>query len=77
MRIYDKRTPTTVPFKDIQPGECFIDMDDALNIKIDVSYYEETEEYRPNAVVLGDGQAWQCGDDEQVIKVRATVTIDQ
>ena len=72
MRIYDKRTPTTVSFKDIQPGECFIDHDGELNIKIDVSCYAD-----PNVVVLSDGHAWLCDDDEQVIKVRATVTIDQ
>ena len=76
MRIYDKRTPTTVPFKDIQPGECFIDHDDDLNIKIGVSCYE-AERGGPNAVVLNDGQAWLCDDDIQVIKVRTTVTIDQ
>jgi hypothetical protein len=76
MKIYDKRNPITVPFKDIQPGECFIDIEDELNIKIDVSYYEETEEYRPNAVALDDGQPWRCDDDTQVIKVRAMVTIE-
>jgi hypothetical protein len=76
MKIYDKRNPITVPFKDIQPGECFIDIEDELNIKIDVSFYEETEEYRPNAVTLDDGQAWRCDDDTEVIKVRTTVTID-
>ena len=76
MTICDKRNPTTVPFKDIQPGECFIDMDDELNIKIDVSFYEKTEEYRPNAVTLDEGQPWRCDDDTEVIKVRAMVTIN-
>lgn len=75
MRIHDKRTPMTVSFKDIQPGECFIDMDDELNIKIGVSCCEA--EGSPNAVVLNDGQAWRCNDDTKVIKVKTTVTIDQ
>ena len=77
MRIYDKRTPTTVSFKDIQPGECFIyQQDGELNIKIGVSCYEAAMG-GPNAVVLNDGEAWLCYDDEQVIRVRTTVTIDQ
>lgn len=76
MKIIDKRNPITVPFKDIQPGECFIDPHDhELNIKLDVSFYE-VEDGHPNAVVLNDGQAWQCHDDDQVIRVRTTVTID-
>ena len=77
MGIYDKRTPTPVTFKDIHPGECFIYQDDdELNIKIGVSCYE-AERGGPNAVALDDGQAWLCDDDEQVIRVRTTVTIDQ
>lgn len=76
MRIYDKRTPTTVPFKDIHAGECFIDpYDNELNIKIEVSSYNVKGDY-PNAVALNSGYPWICNDDEQVIKVRTTVTID-
>ena len=77
MFVIDKRTPTTVPFKDIKAGECFIDEDDELNIKLDISFYEETEEYRPNAVVLDSGQPWRCDDDYQVIKVKARVIIGE
>ena len=76
MFIIDKRTPTTVPFKDITPGECFIDNDGELNIKLDMSYYAYDETYRPNAVVLDNGQPWNCDDEMQVIKVRAKVTIE-
>ena len=75
MKIYDKRVPTTVPFKDIQPGECFVDHDGELNIKIGDSCYEAARG-GPNAVVLDDGQAWLCDDDTEVIKVRAMVTIN-
>ena len=76
MLIIDKRTPTTVPFKDITPGECFIDQDDELNIKLDVSYYSDYEKNNyPNAIVLDGGQPWRCEDDTQVIKVKAQTTI--
>ena len=76
MRIVDKRIPTTVPFKDIKAGECFIDEDDELNIKIDVSYYNADEKNGPNAIVLDSGQPWSCNDEYQVVKVRAGVIIE-
>ena len=75
MLIINDRVPTTVPFKDILAGECFIDQDNRLNIKIDVSLYEETEEYRPNAVALDNGEAWWYDDDEQVTAVKARTII--
>jgi hypothetical protein len=75
MLVIDKRIPTTVPFKEIKAGECFIDCDGELNIKLDMSYYLVGEEYS-NSVVLDNGQPWSCDDEEQVIKVRAKVTIE-
>lgn len=75
MFIIDKREPATVPFKEIKVGECFIDNDGELNIKLDLSYYAVTEGY-PNAVVLDSAQPWSCDDEMQVIKVRAKVVID-
>jgi hypothetical protein len=75
MLVIDKRTQTTVPFKDIKAGECFIDHDDELNIKLDVSYYAIGEGH-PNAIVLDSAQPWSCDDEEQVIKVRAKVVIE-
>ena len=76
MLVIDKRIPTTVPFKDIKVGECFIDEDGELNIKLDMSYYAVTEGY-PNAIVLDSGQPWSCDDEMQVIKVRAKVIIGE
>lgn len=74
MVIFDKRQPITVPFEDIKAGECFIDHDDELNLKLDISYYDVADGH-PNAVVLESGQPWCCDDDEPVVKVRASVTI--
>ena len=76
MLVVDKRIPTTVPFKDITPGECFIDCDGVLNIKLDISYYAYDETYRPNSVVLDSAQPWNCDDEMQVIKVRAKVVME-
>lgn len=75
MFIIDKRTPTTVPFKNIKVGECFIDNDGELNIKLDMSYYAVTEGY-PNAVVLNNAQPWSCDDEYEVIAVRAKVIME-
>lgn len=75
MLVLDKRVPTTVPFKDIREGECFIDHDGELNIKLDVPYFGVTEESRFNAVVLDNGQPWRVDDEHQVIKVKAQTTI--
>ena len=75
MLVIDKRIPTTVPFKDIKAGECFIDCDGELNIKLDMSYYACDETYRPNSVVLNSAQPWSCDDEMQVIKVKAQTTI--
>lgn len=77
MVIFDKRQPTKVFFKDIESGECFIDEEGDLNIKLDVSVYVVEEEGRPNAVALASGVAWCCCDDVEVIKVKARITITE
>lgn len=77
MLVIDKRTQTTVPFKDITPGECFIDGDGELNIKLDVSWYAKDEAYRPNSVVLDSAQPWCVDDAYEVIQVTAKVVIEE
>ena len=76
MIISDKRQLTKVFFKDIESGECFIDSDGDLNIKLDVEPYLVEEERCHNAVTLASGVAWRCSNDMEVIKVRAKVTIE-
>lgn len=76
MLVFDKRQPTKVFFKDIESGECFIDSEGDLNMKLDVELYLVEEEGRPNAVALASGVAWCCSNDVEVIKVRARVTIE-
>jgi hypothetical protein len=75
MLVIDERIPTTVPFKDIREGECFIDCDGELNIKLDMSYYAVAEGY-PNSVVLDSAQPWSCDDEMQVTKVKARVVME-
>lgn len=76
MKIVNKRNPMKVSFKDIEIGECFIDFDEDLNIKLDMSYYETDAECLPNAVVLDSGQPYRFDDDDMVTKVKASVTLD-
>lgn len=71
MNIIDKRTPDIVPFKEILIGECFLDHDDELNIKLNVSSYDN----RGNAVVLNDGQIWRCEENTEVRRVKTSVII--
>lgn len=77
MIIFDKRQPTRAFFEDIESGECFIDGEGDLNIKLDVSIYAVEEDDRPNAVALASGVAWYCSNDVEVTKVKARITITE
>ena len=71
MIVKDERRKVTVPFKEIHYGECFIDEEGDLNMR--VSSPEDDMFY--NAVVLESGQLWIADDNTLVEKVNARVTM--
>lgn len=71
MIINDERKQVTTPFRDIRYGECFIDEEGYLNMRVD----PPDDGIFYNAVVLKDGQLWVADDDALVEKVNAKVTI--
>lgn len=76
MYITDKRETTKVLFKDIDIGECFIDEDNELNIKIDTDRFD-VQRGHPNAVTLDAGHSWSCDADTEVIPVRVRAIIEE
>lgn len=76
MNIIDKRELAKVLFKDIDRGECFIDADNELNIKLDTPLFE-VKKGIPNAVTLDDGHLWICDENIEVIPVRVRATIEE
>ena len=75
MLIIDKKISTRVLFKDLKKGECFIDEDGELNIKLDVSRCLVKEGY-PNAVSLDSGYPWDADDEYEIIKAKTKVIIE-
>lgn len=78
MEIINKRSSTTVPFKDIAMGECFLTEDNTepcmkLNL---LSYDEYTLHGFPNAVGLFIGQPWHCDENRQVFPIKAKTIVE-
>lgn len=72
MKIEDKRLLTTV-FEKIEVGECFIDEEDDLYLKIERVCMMD-EEY--NCVDMMDGKVYYKFKSDAVEKVRAKVVIE-
>ena len=70
MRIEDMRNKVKeVTFEDIKIGECFVDDDDDLSMKV-----EGNSDY--NAVLLSTGLLWNCNDGYPVIPVKTHIVIE-
>lgn len=70
MIINDKRKATTVNFKEIREGECFIYPEDgSVCMRID----DSVPEY--NSVDLDNGQVFFVTNDTEVIKVNSRLEI--
>lgn len=74
MKFIDKRAITTVSFRRIKVGECFItSSDNHINMKLYVEDYEDSDTAY-NGVDLVTGKKYHFEYDEQVIAVNAEVT---
>lgn len=72
MKIHDKRTPITIPFKDIPVGECFITLsDNNINMKLCLDGCAYFDTY--NAVDLVTGSLFYLEYDQEVIAVTAEI----
>lgn len=70
MRVEDMRVKAEkVRVKDVEFGECFIDWDDELNMKV-----ESNSNY--NAMVLSTGLLWVCDGDALVLPVKTHIVIE-
>lgn len=74
MKFIDKRNTTTVPFKNIKVGECFITLSDKhINMKM------YADDYYPDACNVVDlvtgKQYYFNGDTEKVVSVNAEIII--
>ena len=70
MRIEDMRKKVDeVTFEDIKVGECFIDEDNDLNMKVD-----STSNY--NAVLFSTGLLWICDEGCPVTPVKTHIVIE-
>ena len=70
MKIEDMRKKvkeTTI--KDIEIGECFIDWDNELNMKVDSSA-------QCNAVLLSSGLLWICDENSPITPVKTHIVIE-
>ena len=72
MKIEDKRLLTTT-FEKIEIGECFIDEDEDLYLKIEHVEFDE-EEY--NCVDVLTGKVYMIDNIDAVERVRAKVVIE-
>lgn len=72
MKVFDERHKDVITFADISKGECFIDMEGDLCMRIDAN--ADFKNYY-NAVDLETGLLWVCDENAEVTKVYATVTI--
>ena len=71
MIIKDERKKVTIPFAEIHEGECFIDEQGDLNMRV----YPQEDDICYNAVVLESGQLWVADNTLLVEKVNASVTM--
>lgn len=71
MTVKDERRKVTIPFREIHYGECFIDEEGDLNMRVD----PPDDGIFYNAVVLQSGQLWVVDDETLVEKVNARVTM--
>lgn len=72
MKFTDNRTKTTVPFRNIKVGECFITSSDGhINMKMYVDDYDCPDVY--NTVDLVTGKQYFFDDEEEVITANAEV----
>jgi len=75
MRVEDMRNKDKeVTIKDIKVGECFIDCDGDLNMKI--KNIESFDYESINAVVLLTGQLWACDEDSPITPVKTHIVIE-
>lgn len=71
MVVKDERKQATIPFAEIREGECFIDEEGDLNMRV----YPQDDGDFYNAVVLESGQLWVVDNATLVEKVNARVTM--
>lgn len=75
MKIEDMRNKNKeVTIKDIEVGECFIDWDGDLNMKI--AKIESSDVDSLNAIVLTSGRVWTCDEDKPVTPVKTHIVIE-
>lgn len=75
MRVEDMRNKvkeTTI--KDIEVGECFIDWAGELSMKI--AEIESFDVESLNAILLSNGQLWECCEDSPIIPVKTHIVIE-
>ena len=70
MKIIAKQNPTTVHFKDVNPGQVFIHGEDEVYMKLDLAYHTYDargyEDATWSAVYLETGELCQFDNYEQV-----------
>lgn len=70
MKIVDNTT-TTVPFRTLQQGDVFRDVDGTLLMKM--THIDSTEKILYNCVTLSDGCPMGFGAEEKVTKIEKAV----
>lgn len=70
--LRNKDKETTI--KDIKIGECFIDWEGDLNMKI--AEIESFDVESLNAIVLTSGRVWECNEDSPITPVKTHIVIE-
>ena len=75
MKIEDMRNKNKeVTIKDIEVGECFIDWDGDLDMKI--AKIESSDVDSLNAIVLTSGRLLTCDEDKPITPVKTHIVIE-
>jgi hypothetical protein len=75
MRIEDMRKKDNeLTIKNIEVGECFLDWDGDLCMKI--ANIESFDYESINAVVLSTGQLWACDENSPITPVKTHIVIE-
>lgn len=75
MRIKDMRKKDNeVTIKDIMIGECFIDWEGDLNMKI--AEIESFDVESLNAIALTSGRVWGCDENNPITPVKTHIVIE-
>ena len=74
MRIKDMRNEAKEIFKNIKTGECFIDCEGDLSMRIVPIESFDVESL--NAIVLATGMLWACDENTPVAPVKTHIVIE-